>query len=80
MICLNNYLEFNGIFDAWHDGEEGDEIPGLRVGVVGEQRGVVAVEDIEDSEGEAVAERVRTVASRGEAEPVARDQSFSSAN
>ena len=51
--------EFHSIFDAGHDREQGYLVPGFGVGFVGQHRGIVAVEDVEDAEGEAVLQRMR---------------------
>ncbi len=66
--------EFYRILEAGHDREEGDLVPGFGVGVVGQHRGVVAVEDVEDAEGQAVLQRVGAVFARNEVELVAEVQ------
>ena len=67
-------LEFDSIFYTGHDREQGNLVPGPGVGIVGQHRGVVAVEDIEDAEGQAVLQRVGAVFARNEIHLVAEVQ------
>ena len=46
--------EFQGVLDAGHNGNQGDEVPLLRVGVVTEHEGIVAVEEVIDAQADLV--------------------------
>ncbi len=67
-------LKIHPPIDAGHDREDGDLVPGLRIGIVAQHRGVVAVEDIEDADGEAVLQRMGAALARGEIHLVAEVQ------
>lgn len=66
--------EFYRILEAGHNREEGDLVPGFGVGVVGQHGGVVAVEDVEDAECQAMLQRVGASFARDEVELVAEVQ------
>ena len=67
-------FDFYRIPDTGHNGEQGDLVPGPGFGIVGQHRGIVVVEDVEDAEGEAVSQRVRATLACGKIELVAKVQ------
>ena len=47
-------IKFQRILDAWHDGEQGDKIPFVRVGIETQHERIVPIEQVVDADDQVV--------------------------